>query len=291
MGDAHDEDEMNALITEIRFDIGVLNATPQDLHRIWPFAQGPRASVIAQASLSLFYLERKEFALARSFYQRAATTYPAFHLQIAAVMIAELGDPWTKEDIEAEFVKGMRNDLIDDVPVEEIRTSLRETRIDLCNLFTVICNGCNTAFRYHKLKPCKPCSKQVYKPRNTPLYCSRECQKAHWHASHKQNCCVGVKYRCSFCKKISSEEIDPCEMCDGPRYCSSECAEKDLPSHEKICERDLKFFCSFCHKTCAEKLRFCPCDPRMFRYCSRECQKVDWVTDHRENCPERRSKR
>jgi len=85
-------------------------------------------------------------------------------------------------------------------------------------------------------------------------YCSRKCQKAHWHLAHKRDCKelkkekksliednrnIAFPYanRCFCCESKDSREASrKCKQCKNAWYCSRECQIKDWRSgHKKQC--------------------------------------------------------
>ena len=282
----YEEIEIRDLLMQIKL-VGVRESPPEDLQKLWRFAMGPRPILRVQLTLARFYMQREgEEALSFSFYGKITKRFRAYHLELAAEMMSCFGNPYDKEDIIKVFLEGAPDRFINEVPVKNLRDELFEMREKLGDLFATTCSGCFKVREDVKLKQCTGCENADIKA----IYCSRECQRRHWHARHKDVCPLGIKYRCAYCKKVSPKKLEACEMCDKPRYCSRDCLEKDEDSHSKDCERDLKFFCSVCKVTFPHKLRFCPCDPQMFRYCSKECQVDDWK-EHRQVCTARHKRK
>ena len=274
------------LVSQI-YRVGVRESPLEVLRQLWIFGSGPTPSLKVQVTLARLHAQREgESAFSRTFYERVTKKHPAFHMEVAANMLSTIGNPWDREDIIEEFLKGASSDLIHEVPVKILRDDLVRMRDDLAHTFSILCSGCFDICPDVKLKQCTGCKTADIMAN----YCSRRCQRRHWHARHKDVCPVGINYRCAYCKKVSPEELKACELCDKPRYCSRDCLEKDKESHSKNCERDLKFFCSVCKVTFPNKLRFCPCDPQMFRYCSEECQTIDWA-DHSLYCTARHKRK
>ena len=107
---------------------------------------------------------------------------------------------------------------------------------------------------------------------------------------------------CAFCG-IQNEYMKRCSGCHWARYCSRKCMENDWPQHKGVCSPDERFPVSvegiplsggrdvfaaaaghvtLDLKTCAfcgvEKVHMKHCSGcYQARYCSRKCQKNDWL--------------
>ena len=110
-----------------------------------------------------------------------------------------------------------------------------------------------------------PCSRCLQ-----ATYCGLECQNADW-PEHRKVC-----LKCSGCEKGAKAE-QRCRAC-GKEYCSADCRAKDA-EHTTECVQKR---CAGCGKE-GEMTKECSACKGP-RYCSKECQLVDWKAGHKSAC-------
>nr|XP_034299505.1 uncharacterized protein LOC117680964 [Crassostrea gigas] len=168
------------------------------------------------------------------------------------------------------------------------------------------CSYCNQ--RSTDLLRCSRC-KEVY-------YCSGDCQRGHWREGHREQCKLVTSQDsmvCRFCYG-SSKRLKRCVGRLQVSYCSKECQKEDWSRRHRVeCKamkpleremtyqiksevkdgkkeqkpyerqnktedgknRELLDCCSVCRKNA--DLKGCK-ECHKIKYCSRECQRVDWKT-------------
>ena len=156
------------------------------------------------------------------------------------------------------------------------------------------------------LRRCTAC----YKVR----YCSEDCQKKHW-SRHKRECIRKTEdgkeltkqsnlnpnmseevsiVTCSYCSSTSAGKLMKCSRCHKVSYCDKECQLKHWASHKKECTQRVSIkslssmsTCNGCNKEFPNKsLRKCT-GCHSVAYCGIDCQKKDWLTQHKSECTSR----
>lgn len=230
---SEDQFEIQMVVAKIKL-LGSMNCSEEDLEKLHPFAGLDRPVLFVQDFLGAAYLDRRDFDHAEEFYKNAAAKFKAFHIMLAIIKFVHLElEPeagFTKADIMEEFIQGGSDELIAEVPIEELRDSLSQSKDEIVKVLINICDGCDKFIRDKTLKRCDACK--------NPCYCSETCEQKHWAASHKNYCADLKKLVCTFCGRVSSENLKVC--CDKTkfRYCDRKCQSKDWKrGHRDVCTR------------------------------------------------------